>query len=63
MIKIKKCLRGDSYMGYLTILIVGLFMAFLLVEAMNRYCLPFVAIMVVIALGLAFKGKKDANVL
>ena len=43
-----------SFMLFLMILIIGLLSASLLVEVMNRYSLPFITLMIIIALGLVF---------
>ena len=55
--KRKEYVFEEDTMNYLLVLLVGLFAAFLLVEAMNRYSLPFVAILLIIALGFAGKKK------
>ena len=58
ILKKKKFKFKDDTINYLVVLLVGLFMAFLLVESMNRYSLPFVAILLIIALGFADREKQ-----
>lgn len=58
MVRSKEYLEKKGFVNYLVVLFVGLFAAYLLVESMNRYCLPFVAILSLIALGLVFRGNR-----
>ena len=54
-IKKKDWLKKNTFMLFLVVLIVGLFFASLLVEAMNRYSLPLMTVMIIIALGMIFE--------
>ena len=54
--------QEDMFRLYLIIALLGLFAASMLVEVMNRYSLPFITIMLILAVGLLCEGKKKNKV-
>lgn len=51
-------LLSSSFEKFLVIVILGLFAASMLVEAMNRYILPFIVILLILAIGLFYQDRK-----
>ena len=61
-IKRRELIKRQGTFGlFLVTLFIGLFFASLMVEVMNRYSLPFVAILFIIAMGLVFLEKKNSK--
>ena len=52
-------LLNDSFEKFLTIVVLGLFAASMLVEVMNRYILPFIVILLILAVGLLYRDRKN----
>ncbi len=62
-IKNKAAIINQSFVLFLVIFVLGLFAASLLVEVMNRYSLPFIAALVILALDAITQKRRDQDML